>query len=118
MPLTAGELAEARADMSQESMPDICTVTHVTTVQNDSGTWSETIISADAIACRLGPLSGRERVLGGRIVEESDAVLTMPYDADVRGSDRITHDGTTYEVVDIVERSEALVLRVAVKGSA
>lgn len=114
MILTAGELELARADMAA-TLPDTCVVTRVTTVQNDSGGWTETTVDADPIACRLGPVAGRERVLGGRLVEESDAVLTFEYDADIQGSDRITHDGTTYEVVDVLERSEMLVKRVMVK---
>ncbi len=117
MSIPAGLLSTVRRLSERYTLPDTCTVTRVTSVQNDSGTWTETTVAADAIACRLGPLSGRERVLGGRIVEESDAVLTMPYDADVRGADRITHDGTTYEVVDVLERSEKLITRVAVKAA-
>ena len=116
MILTAAELADARADLAA-TLPDTCTIVRVTRVQNDSGGWEETTVAADTIACRLGPVAGRERVLGGRLAEESDAVLTLPADADVRGSDRITHDGTTYEVVDTVERSELLVKRVFARAS-
>src|SRR5687768_8755013 len=100
--------------LSERNLPDTCTVTRITRVQDDAGGYTETTETADAIACRLGPVSGRERVLGGRVVEESDAVLTLAYDADVQGSDRITHNGTTYEVMDILERSELLAARVLV----
>jgi SPP1 family predicted phage head-tail adaptor len=114
MVLSAAELSEIRDDVS-DLLPDTCVVTRVTRVRNDSGGWTETTVDSDPIACRLGPVSGRERVLGGRVVEESDAVMTFAHDADIRGSDRITHDGSTYEVVDVQERSELLALRVFVR---
>jgi hypothetical protein len=119
MVLTAAELEDIRDDLS-DLLPDTCTVTRITRVPSDDDFnpgWTETTVTADAIPCRLGPLAGRERVLGGRVVEESDAVLTLPFDADVQGSDRITHNGTTYEVVDVLERSEMLATRVFVRSS-
>src|SRR5690349_5592668 len=98
MILTAGEMADIRADM-EAILPDTCTITRTPNVQNDSGGWADGTPVATDVACRLGPVAGRERVLGGRVVEESDAVLTLPYDADVEGADTITHGGTVYQVV-------------------
>jgi hypothetical protein len=116
MILTAGELADIRADMAA-TLPDTCTITSTPGVQNDSGGWSDGTPVATDIACRLGPVAGRERVLGGRVVEESDAVLTLPHDAEVAGADTITHDGTVYQVVDVLERSEMLAKRVFVRAT-
>ena len=114
MSIPTGLLSPIRRQ-AERLLPDSCTVTRITRVLNDAGGWTETTVESDAIACRLMPLSGRERVLGGRVVDESDAMLTLPYDVDVTGSDRITHDGDTYEIVDIEERSQHLLTRVAIR---
>ena len=109
--IPSSELALLGADLTGV-LADSCAVVRVTRTQTDSGGWTETTTALPTQPCRIGPLGGRERIAGGKIAEESDLVMTLKYDADVRSDDRITHGGKTYEVVSIDDRTDRLVRRV------
>ncbi len=112
--IPSSELALLRADLTGV-LADSCAVVRVTRTQTDSGGWTDATTTQSAQPCRVGPLSGRERIAGGKIAEEADLVVTLKYDADVRSDDRITHGGKTYEVVSIDDRTDRLVRRVYVR---
>lgn len=112
--IPSSELALLRADLTGV-LADSCAVVRVTRTQTDSGGWTEATTTQSAQPCRVGPLSGRERIAGGKIAEEADLVVTLAYDADIRSDDRITHGGKTYEVVSIDDRTDRLVRRVYVR---
>jgi len=112
--IPSSELALLRADLTGV-LADSCAVVRVTRTQTDSGGWTEATTTQSAQPCRVGPLSGRERIAGGKIAEESDLVMTLKYDADIRSDDRVTHGGKTYEVVSIDDRTDRLVRRVYVR---
>lgn len=112
--IPSSELALLRADLTGV-LADSCAVVRVTRTQTDSGGWTETTTTLPSQPCRIGPLGGRERIAGGKIAEEADLVMTLPFDADIRWDDRVEHGGKTYEVVSIDDRTDRLVRRVYVR---
>ena len=65
MVMTAGELSLLRAD-TETLLPDTCSISRPTRAKNDSGGWSDAYTTVvDTIACRIGPITQRERIQNG-----------------------------------------------------
>ncbi len=101
--LTARELAQLRADLS-ELLPDTCTILRPTT-GNTNGYVSKTFGTAVAsTACRIDPNGGGGReVIAAREGNTTDYILTLEYNADVEDTDRIVISGTTYSVTQLFD---------------
>ena len=122
--LGSGELAQLRADVAY-TLPDRCTVQRPgTPVSDGAGGWTTPyadVAGLVGIACAVAPFGrGAEQVFGGRVVEASDWVITLPAATDVRQADRVVAtvtdqaDTRTFEVVGIAgPRSLELSRRVA-----
>lgn len=112
--IPSSELALLRADLTGV-LADSCAVVRVTRTQTDSGGWTDATTTQSAQPCRVGPLSGRERIAGGKIAQEADLVMTLPFDADIRWDDRVEHGGESFEITAIDDRTDRLVRRVYVR---
>lgn len=114
---SAGIVATARR-LTARLMTDACTVVRVTRTQTDSGGWTETTTALPTQPCRIGPLSGRERIAGGKVAQEADLVMTLPFDAGIRWDDRVEHGGESFEITAIDDRTDRLVRRVYLRRTA
>ena len=112
MALVDAELATARAGM-ETILSDTCTVSRPgAKTYTDSGGWTVGAATVTSVVCRIASVSQRDIIRAGRLAEEADGVLTVPYDADVDSGDQVTVNGASYEVLALpVDRSETLVLR-------
>lgn len=102
--LTASELAQLRADVS-ELLPDTCRIERPTT-GNTNGypteTWGTAVTSA---ACRFDP---ENRQSPGDAINDKETGIayyqvTLAYNADVADGDRLIYSGGTYQVTQLYE---------------
>jgi hypothetical protein len=100
--LSAGELAQLRADALATLADDTCTILTPTTSANAIGertiTWGT---AGTAVACRLRP-SGRAPTgipVGGQENTVAPWVVTLPHGTAVNPGDRLVIDSVTYEVL-------------------
>src|SRR5687768_17005644 len=63
---------------------------------------------------RRRTMSARELEIAGRMTENVDAVITLPHDAEIRGSDTLRVGGKSYRVSGVMEKSPALSARLDV----
>ena len=110
MTLTAGELAQARADAAS-LLSDSCVISRPTFTPNDSGGGSNSYNSVATVACRLGPLTSAETQRAGANDVQTDVAISMPAATDIRGADRIVTGGRTYEVTGILDRTDEILRR-------
>lgn len=114
MVLTAGELAQARADAAT-LLPESCVISTPGARTFAEGGWSDGTPTTVTVACRIGPLSAREAVIGGELTTQTDAVITLPAGTSVPSGATITLNGRVYAVVGVRVRSEELTRRVFVR---
>ncbi len=103
--LSAGELADIRADVN-ELLPDTCTIQQVSTTQDAIGAADRSYATRAAnVPCRLDPvpsvtLTGSEAVsrMKNYIVTKGQFVLTLANDATIEETDRVIHGGVTYSI--------------------
>ena len=96
--LSANDLVAMRAAQAS-GLPSTCTVVRRSVVADDLGGQTETWTTlASGVACRLAPMSYRERIAAQQFVGEETWHLTLPYGQDVTGADRVTYGSVTYEV--------------------
>jgi len=113
MILTAGELAEARADLTA-ILPDSCGVVTVTRTSIEGG-WTLVESAPVNVACRVSPLTGRDAAIAAAEGFTAEYVVTLPAETPVTASSRIIWGGTTYEVNGPARvRSEELARRLYV----
>ena len=99
--LTAAELASMRSVAGSDALPDSCSIVTRTLVSDGAGGHTETTSSA-TVACRLSPDGGgQEDTLGGRVTPVNRWVITVPYDATVAQSAKVTFGARTFEVVSV-----------------
>lgn len=103
--LTASELAQLRADVS-ELLPDTCRIERPTT-GNTNGypteTWGTAVASA---ACRFDPETLRlppKDALNDKETGVAYYKVTLTYNADVADGDRLIYSGGTYQVTQLYE---------------
>lgn len=95
---SADELADMRATL-EETLEGTCTrQRYAAGAEDDYGNPTQGALSASVFACRLVPAPGNERTTD-REAQVHDAAFLIPHDADVVGSDRIVHDGVTWEIL-------------------
>lgn len=115
--LGAAEMAGMRAD-ARAALPDTGVVWRPTPASDGRGgtalTWAAV---ASVVPCRLAPGIGQasgEGLTASKLGADANWVVTMPYDTDVRLTDRIVIGTRTVEVTFITaERSEHVSLRIS-----
>lgn len=127
--LDAGEIRLIRDDL-EEMLPDAATIERVALTPDGGGgsietwnalanivTWRGSV--ATPIACRIAPVRGGESgTAGGRVVEETTHMVTLPALTAVEEADRFVIGGVTYEVTLVRGRGKwELARRVEVKES-
>lgn len=113
--LTDAELAAMR-EQAEEALPDSCVIQRKTRTSDGGGGGSVSWAASGTVDARVGQTAGTEQLLDAQLVGQVDAILTVPHDADLRQADRAVVDGTTYEVLSILEHAAwTLSLRAAVK---
>lgn len=116
MVLSESELDRIRED-AVGLLPAECDVLRATKVSDGGGGRRTTRAAAGSYPCRLAPLN-RQAVdsFGGRVNENSSHIVTLPSDADVRGSDYLEIEGRVWAVTTIRDRTsmDRFVLRVEV----
>ncbi|MFN3649741.1 MAG: head-tail adaptor protein [Armatimonadota bacterium] len=97
--MDARELASARQTV-EATFTDVATVTRQGWPERNrqGGAVAEHVPLA-SYRCRLLPGPGLETVEGGRIVSVTTWRALLPYNADVRPTDRLTIHGVEYEVI-------------------
>lgn len=117
--LTDKEQADIRGDMA-ELLPDTCQIIAVSSNQDASG-WgtSDTETVRATVACRLDAINQRtntdaltEHLQSGKVLYQ----LTVPYNADIRDSDMIRHNGKDYQVLYVHLEQTMRFVRRAVLG--
>jgi len=103
MSLSTGELNQLRND-AEDYLPDSCTIQQRTTGRTSDGgfTFAYTNRGA-AIACRLAGLRSEqgERIEGEQRRALTRWILTLHHDQTIAETDRVIHDGATFEVSHI-----------------
>ena len=98
--ITDAELAAMRG-AQEAALPTAATIQRRTLVDAGDGTYSETWATT-ATMCRIAALSARELEIAARLNVAATFMVTLPYDADVRGDDRIVAGGRTLRVTGIL----------------
>jgi SPP1 family predicted phage head-tail adaptor len=87
-----------RAEQTK-ALPSTCTIVRRSVAADGLGGQTETWTTlASGVACRLAPMSYRERVAAQQFGGDETWHLTLPYGQDVTAADRVIYGGVTYEV--------------------
>jgi head-tail adaptor len=111
--LTAADLTRMRA-VAEQAMPGTAVIQGGTLASDGGGGWTETFAprSGGTVACRVAPVTGTEREIGGRIHADAEYVITLPAATTVETDDRIVVGAITYNVVAVRDRSWEISRRV------
>lgn len=120
--LDSGELAAAQAD-AEALLPGEATVQRLTRVSDGGGGFTDEWTDQATVAARIAPVGGgepitvgRKSTIGGRIIDATTHVVTLPAGTDVLATDRLVIDGALFEVTLVrVRGALELVRRVEVK---
>lgn len=118
--LTDAELAAMR-ETAEAALPDSAVITRKTTVSDGAGGGSVSWAASGTVDARLSDRAGNEQLFGTglpgtAIFAQTDAILTVAHDIDLRQADRVTVDSTTYEVLAVLDQAAwTLAQRAAVK---
>lgn len=111
--LTDNELDSMRA-VAERALPGTAIIQTNTFTSDGGGGGSVGWAASGTVDCRIAPLSGDERTIGGRVTAEADSIVTLPFGTDIAEDARLVIDGTTYNVQAIRERSYEVTTRVEV----
>lgn len=98
--LTAGELAQARADVLETLVSDV-TLQRATTTVSDSGYPAESWATAATVKGRIDNLARSQTGADVIAMQEKGRALyqlTVEWNADLRDGDRVLVDGVIYEL--------------------
>lgn len=96
--LPTTDLTAMRA-AQETALPGTATITRKTVVADGMGGQTESWSTlAASVACRLAPMSYRERIAAQQFGGEETFHLTLPYGQDVTGADRVVYGTITYEI--------------------
>ena len=98
--LSNSELAYMR-EAIDDLLPDTCNILSVTETNNGMGGVVQTWGTATAgVICRVDVTNLRsgEQVTGGSLKPFQQTILSLPYNTVITTSNRVEHDGTTYNV--------------------
>jgi SPP1 family predicted phage head-tail adaptor len=115
--LTTAELNSMRATAA-EALPGTAVIQTFAQVSDGGGGYTETWTAAGTVDCRMAPIGGSEREMADRISADAEFVFTLPTTASVTTNSRLIHDGGTFNVEAIRDRSYEVTQRVeAVKAT-
>lgn len=119
--LSTEELAEIRSDFT-DLLPDTCSIAEKIKGASDGlGGHATSYGNAVTYPCLLQDDTDKleEQRIGGKPTGERFFILVLPYNASVNLTDRVTHNGVTYDVAELSDegRSNAFVQRVRVRRS-
>jgi head-tail adaptor len=104
--IPSGELDQIRSDATKLLQSE-CEIARRTSESDGGGSFSESWSSyAENVPCRLSALSAGSSTSGGRLSEDAAHRFWIPVSQDVELSDRIIHEGRTWEVTNLPYRSE------------
>ena len=116
--LSANDLRYLRRELDG-FLDRTCTLRTLTPGSSDSAGGTGTDTASDAtVACRIGPLIGRERIIVDRLGIEADAEIVLSHETAVTETQRIIDaaTGRSYEVVAVnTDQSYRTVTRVFAK---
>lgn len=99
--LTAAELQEMR-DMQASALPGTCTILRKTLTEDGAGGFTEAWETlAEGAPCRLSPEGGDESVVAARFQGKALRRLTLGFDEEIRGEDRVVIGGVPHEVLSV-----------------
>jgi SPP1 family predicted phage head-tail adaptor len=99
--LTSGEITAMR-DVCEDAFPDTCTIKRNAPNYNGLGGRTNTFTTlASGVACRMTPMSGDESLFAGASRHQALWRLDLPYNTDIRATDRVTIGSATYDVVHV-----------------
>jgi head-tail adaptor len=108
--LNDAELTRMRT-VAGSALPGTAVIQSQAYVSDGGGGGSITWSNAGTVPCRIAPLGGDERLIGGRISPDADSVITLPWDASVTEGSRIVASGGTFNVEHVRDRSWELTTR-------
>lgn len=100
--LTADEIAAMRAT-ENDALPDTCTI-QTRTATNTKGSVADSYANTyTGVSCRLGATNYKqvEKDIGAALASQTDYTLTLKNDQACSPTDRVVHNGVTYEVVGV-----------------
>jgi head-tail adaptor len=112
--LTDPELNRMRT-VAGSALPGTAVIQSQAYVSDGGGGGSVTWSNSGTVPCRIAPLGGDERLIGGRISPDADSVITLPWDASVTEGSRIVASGGTFNVEHVRDRSWELTTRLEAK---
>lgn len=109
--LTGGDLAGMRATINA-ALPDKATIQRKTSVSDGGGGQTESWASlATGVACGIAPVAGGEggrmigsSTAGGRVVDETTHIVTLPNGQDITEADRVVVNNQVYDVTLVRKR--------------
>ncbi len=112
LPLSAGELHSMR-HTSDTFLAGTAVIHTATRASDGQGGETWTYAASGTVAARLAPegLRGGENIVGGRVVEVSPWILTVPFDTTIDEDDRVIYAGVTYEVSEVLTRTPEEIAR-------
>jgi head-tail adaptor len=108
--LSDPELERMRV-VAEQALPGTAVIQTNSFVSDGGGGGSVTWSASGTVPCRIAPLGGDERLVGGRLSPDADSVITLPWDATVTEGSRIVSGGGTYNVENVRDRSYELTTR-------
>lgn len=108
--LNDAELNRMRV-VAERALPGTAVIYSQQYVSDGGGGGSQTWTAAGTVSCRVAPLGGDERLLGGRISPDADSVITLPWDASVTENSRVVTSAGTFNVEHVRDRDYELTTR-------
>lgn len=105
LPLSAAELSQMRGELEQ-TLPGTAVIKTATKTSDQQGGYAWTYAASGTVDARLSPesLRGGEPVIGDRITEVSQWILTVPQATSIDEDDHVVYDSVTYEVSEVLTR--------------
>lgn len=99
--------------MESRQAADRVTVERATMTQDDYGQPIEGWGAVGAFAASVEPINGQEYLAAAAAQSEAAAKIRMRFHPDIASTDRMTHNGTAYDIMSVINpemRNEELVL--------
>jgi SPP1 family predicted phage head-tail adaptor len=112
--LNDAELNRMRV-VAAQALPGTAVIYTQAYVSDGGGGGSVTWTAAGTVPCRIAPLNGDERTIGGRISADADSVITFEHDAAITTNSRVVSGGGTYNIEHVRDRSWNLTVRAEAK---
>lgn len=108
--LPASQLARLRTDLEQ-GLPGTVIISTPGTVSDGHGGWVDSYTPAGTVSAALMPMGEQEARYAEQLRGQRGYTLVMPWNTSISERQRVTHSGTTYEVVSVEDYAEWAVHR-------